>query len=1630
MSTYANAQDAADRVKKTRNAHNTDKRLSETAAGTVVQPKSTEAAGGSPPALPPKNNTGLPDNLKNGLEKLSGYSMDDVQVHYNSSKPAQLYAHAYAQGNHIHIAPGQEKHVPHEAWHVVQQKQGRVAPTAQLKGININFASGLEHEADVMGTKALNAGQTPNPDTPVPKSVSSVAAQALGWESLGWLNPRRYAPEAIGGYDARNMEKIRKKDLVGKVVTQNVKEGKDGWFYLHDDQMETYTERVFGLLDEIRNSDMNVLMIAHQQTNIESEATPEDKVKTLAKYLGQTDDEIAKLSDFDIDFLQRSKTAKHQQRKQMLQDTPGETESIQKLTDEMRGINERLGNLRTKKTGQDEMAKLEKLKAHRQRLQRESELQKSQAGKKGINVDLLNTTETDKDNNEFVRLYMAIVAPNFNNKFKDFYMNNNQKLTFSANDKVMWVSFGTPFRSLSWFQKYAFEAKGDNVPLVRSFQVPTGYMERFMKDLSTEDEEMRKGAPVAKSEHSFDLEEYYGSDFRGQKYDTEISVIEPHLMNVDVKYPNQFGLGRLITTEERPKDREFFKRTKKMETDRQEEYEHGLYDEQINSINAKIKELEADKSKFYEKEYKGENEEAHTQAITKMLKEGVEWNGVRELQKNKGYLTRLVPPPLQQVPPPQDGEENERPPDANRLMVIRRILEGEKMTPGIKVEQDRLAVLKQKKKEAEDRLKTITGGNAKLKSELARLTEELRKSHNPSGLDLASASMTELLKQAVPGSFKTIALAKDRRFEHMPDKEGPLEDYPDFMGDLGLSPTAHFLDSEHTAFHHLDKGDWGSQSPSQTAHIYSKMRFFYHGLDSHVSGADPLAKVKKPDKMDDPDITRDSHLKEVVSMIKAKNIPNEKMQALAAIYSKTDVAAVLREILDMNRLSPADVFGLPKQQKSDRRDRHGNLMVRAAAETYFAERSIASEKSLAFIAANVQSLITEIENPKKAKGLVKKLSENAYLKRDIQELMAESTPEGDGIRQEVPVEDKTNILKVLESLKNIEKEKDRHKQLRMVYLFFHILRPYAKELENSKNRKDPKEQTSGKLKGTELEVNNRTEKLDHFHFLNPRTKAFGLLDDAPDDLTDMPYDKLRSPQHYVPKEGSKATGYMREQELPFVGGVSGTTRDQNQVLEDIFDPKQLKDHYWDFQLMNAAFMIGNGYHSFFETIYVAARYDRYTPIGEKVLAQFDRAKAKGVPQHEIYINILKLVNADDRTFEGFEKWYDAKVKKGETDTLDKTSWFDYRTKRYGLAAASDKVGGPTTKDGGKATKTGTGSGSAPAVRPDISPDYLYEDNDIQALLTIQAAQHNLQNVHIMAAVDDVTGGQLRQHLVDNAQHHNGTARTLLVPYNMGRYHWIGVLIRIAANERDVTVEVMDPLRATRNYEVPARITQEVRAQYNRAVITAVAHKLQDDGSSCGVLTIENLIGRARNINLGVDEQVARGATVLRQAHVNLMTQHRPEANFAHKQKFEQYSFSSFDVRKYMSGKGSGAISLSEMKGVLEIIKTIKQLDNHKEIAAAFTILNQKDKELKDVLDPLRLALNTTLALAKGGNVPLGKHFMEVLGAIFVVNTETVQTLNNVNALKIRNVSLIENIAAYIDKSDELQKDDVLKKTTS
>ncbi|MEM6343425.1 MAG: DUF4157 domain-containing protein [Bacteroidota bacterium] len=186
---------------------------------------------GSNKANSPQNsNSHLPQGLKNGLEQLSGMAMDDVRVHRNSSKPQALNAHAYAQGTNIYLTQGQEQHLPHEAWHVVQQKQGRVKPTLQLKAkLNINDDVKLEAEADIMGEKAMKMPfkeGARHKNTSIPANQAPIQRRIIGTDN----NPLTI-DDAITALEAlipenrrQRLKPLMLRRLVQGLVESNIKD--------------------------------------------------------------------------------------------------------------------------------------------------------------------------------------------------------------------------------------------------------------------------------------------------------------------------------------------------------------------------------------------------------------------------------------------------------------------------------------------------------------------------------------------------------------------------------------------------------------------------------------------------------------------------------------------------------------------------------------------------------------------------------------------------------------------------------------------------------------------------------------------------------------------------------------------------------------------------------------------------------------------------------------------------------------------------------------------------------------------------------------------------------------------------------------------------------------------------------------------------------------------------------------------------------------------------------------------------------------------------------------------------------------------------------------------------------------
>jgi Domain of unknown function (DUF4157)/DNase/tRNase domain of colicin-like bacteriocin len=134
----------------------------------------------------------LPAGLAGAVESLAGVGMDDVRVHFDSAKPSEVGALAYAQGAEIHLGPGQEQQLPHEAWHVAQQKQGRARADAQVDGRPVASDLSLEREADAMGEAVMRVAADPEaplaaPAEPAHRPAGRGVLQAK-WQEAGKLD--------------------------------------------------------------------------------------------------------------------------------------------------------------------------------------------------------------------------------------------------------------------------------------------------------------------------------------------------------------------------------------------------------------------------------------------------------------------------------------------------------------------------------------------------------------------------------------------------------------------------------------------------------------------------------------------------------------------------------------------------------------------------------------------------------------------------------------------------------------------------------------------------------------------------------------------------------------------------------------------------------------------------------------------------------------------------------------------------------------------------------------------------------------------------------------------------------------------------------------------------------------------------------------------------------------------------------------------------------------------------------------------------------------------------------------------------------------------------------------------------
>jgi len=126
----------------------------------------------------------MPDPVRNKMEQSFQTDFSDVRIR-EGGVSSESGIQAMTRGNEIVFAPGQyrphatagQQLLGHELAHVVQQRDGRVHPTEQLKDVAVNDSPALEREADILGQRA-SRGETVS--TAVPSSPSKGRPHAAG----------------------------------------------------------------------------------------------------------------------------------------------------------------------------------------------------------------------------------------------------------------------------------------------------------------------------------------------------------------------------------------------------------------------------------------------------------------------------------------------------------------------------------------------------------------------------------------------------------------------------------------------------------------------------------------------------------------------------------------------------------------------------------------------------------------------------------------------------------------------------------------------------------------------------------------------------------------------------------------------------------------------------------------------------------------------------------------------------------------------------------------------------------------------------------------------------------------------------------------------------------------------------------------------------------------------------------------------------------------------------------------------------------------------------------------------------------------------------------------------------------
>ncbi len=145
--------------------------------------------------------------------------------------------------------------------------------------------------------------------------------------------------------------------------------------------------------------------------------------------------------------------------------------------------------------------------------------------------------------------------------------------------------------------------------------------------------------------------------------------------------------------------------------------------------------------------------------------------------------------------------------------------------------------------------------------------------------------------------------------------------------------------------------------------------------------------------------------------------------------------------------------------------------------------------------------------------------------------------------------------------------------------------------------------------------------------------------------------------------------------------------------------------------------------------------------------------------------------------------------------------------------------------------------------PNVSLQYQYEDDEVKNILSIRLSELKKSGVYAPELTVGNAATSLREYLsYEKTQPQHSGKRTLLIPYNKSGAHWFALVIKINSLNELEKIIYMDSLQENEEYFYD--LCQEIKLVYgnfNFDKVSIQKRLKQQDSTSCGPLTIENLI---------------------------------------------------------------------------------------------------------------------------------------------------------------------------------------------